>query len=184
MVKFLSATSYNRIRNRNFLNMALVRMLNMSRWDHDCIKKGDLYHGDAISDLKCNGNTLSVWIANNSTEIQEAVLALALGRDAVQKMTIILLDEAILKENYNIKISNTPGNVPIVSLQPRHRDLSDIDFWNLGFVAEHIGKLLNNSSNYQTYSKNQVEKIILDAIRNQLLTPNMLNSKLKENLGF
>ena len=71
----------------------LVRMLNISKWDHDCIKQRKQYYGDAISDLKCSQNTLSVWKADNLKEIEEAVLALALGREVIQKMAIVILDE-------------------------------------------------------------------------------------------
>lgn len=160
----------------------LVRMLNMSKWDHDCIKQRKLYYGDAISDLKCTRNTLSVWKADNPKEIEEAVLALALGREAIQKMAIVILDENDILDKYKVVITETPGNVPIARLQNRHRDLSNIDYWCLGFIAEHIGDQLNNSDNYRIYTKKDIEQLIKNAIDQENDLINNINVKLKENL--
>ncbi len=154
----------------------------MCKWDHDCIKQRKLYHGDAISDLKCSNNTLSVWKANDSKEIEEAVLALALGRESIQKMAVVILDEKNILDRYKVTIKETPGNVPIKRLQNRHRDLSDVDYWSLGFIAEHIGDQLNNSANYKVYTKKQVEKLIKDAISCEATLIENLNHKLKEYL--
>lgn len=160
----------------------LVRMLNMSKWDHDCIRQRKLYYGDAISDLKCSQNTLSVWKADNSQEIEDAVLALALGREAIQKMAIVILDESNILKKYKVTIKETLGNVPIVRLQNRHRDLADVDYWCLGFIAEHIGDQLNSPSNYKIYTKKEIEQLIKEALKQDSDLINNINPKLRENL--
>lgn len=160
----------------------LVRMLNMNKWDHDCIKQRKLYHGDAISDLKCSHNTLSVWQANNQEEIKEAVLALALGRDTIQKMTVVILDENTICNKYHIVIKETKEDVPITKLQDRHRDLVDIDFWNLGFIAEHIGDQLNDCTNYMIFTKGDIQKLVMTAIDSEDDLINKINPKLRNDL--
>ena len=160
----------------------LVRMLNISKWDHDCIKQRKQYYGDAISDLKCSQNTLSVWKADNLKEIEEAVLALALGREVIQKMAIVILDENNILDKYKVTITETPGNVPIKRLQNRHRYLSNIDYWCLGFIAEHIGDQLNNPVNYKIFTRKEIEQLIRDAINQDKDLINNINPKLKENL--
>ena len=49
--------------------------------------------GDTLSELKTKENKLSVWLANTEEDIEDAVAALSLSRDATDRLCFIVLDE-------------------------------------------------------------------------------------------
>lgn len=72
--------------------------------------------------------------------------------------------------------------MPITKLQDMHRDLVDIDFWNLGFIAEHIGVQLNDCTNYMIFTKGDIQKLVMTAIDSEDDLINKINPKLRNDL--
>lgn len=75
----------------------------ISRWDgsRSVNRKDAFICGDAISDLRTTNNELSVWKADTQEDIEDAIVALALNRDSVSKLSYFLLEEDELKKNRN-----------------------------------------------------------------------------------
>ena len=86
----------------------LIRMITgISKWNGSkVVNREDAYIcGDAISDLRTRDNKLSVWKADTPEDIDDAIVALALNRDSIQKISCFLLNENDL-EKIHIKISD------------------------------------------------------------------------------
>lgn len=67
----------------------------ISKWDGSkAVNRKDYYIcGDAIGDLRTTDNKLSVWKADTQEDINDAIVALALNRDSVSKLSYFLLKE-------------------------------------------------------------------------------------------
>lgn len=165
----------------------LVRMLSsMSKWDGSTkvSRRNPYIPADTISDLRTTGNTLSTWECT-AADIEDAVVALALNRAKVQKLTVAFLKPEELQK---IEIGHSgvvPGKAPGCddpAILGKHRDLVELDYWRIGFLAEHILELVKDQNNYRTFSKAQV-KSILEKYKTRLDISKM-NESLVKDLGW
>lgn len=166
----------------------LLRMIgSISRWDRTELtvnRPNPTIWGDAISDLRTKKNTLSVWLANSEEEIEIAVVALALGRDEIQKITYVLIDEQDLR---GIEIETSDENEGEARgldehLLKNHRDLVEIDHKHIGLLAEYIERLTIDKTRWVTVTKPNVKKY-LNKYKENIDLQNM-NTKLKNELGW
>lgn len=75
--------------------MKLMRKISgISKWDgsNKVHREDQFICGDALGDLKTTQNALSVWKADNEMDIEDAVVALTLSRDKVDKVFGVNLD--------------------------------------------------------------------------------------------
>ena len=79
----------------------------ISKWDGSkAVNRKDYYIcGDAIGDLRTTDNKLSVWKADTQEDINDAIVALALNRDSVSKLSYFLLKEEDLASNPQLSSS-------------------------------------------------------------------------------
>lgn len=160
----------------------------INKWDGSkVVNRKDAYIcGDAISDLRTTDNKLSVWKADTQEDINDAIVALALNRDSVSKLSYLLLEEEDLHK-IEIKISDEqPGVAAGLDSQilTKHRDLIDLDYWRLGYLAEHLTLLATNENNRKNYSANEVKKLLEKYKEEHKITPNQVKDKLKEKLKW
>lgn len=109
----------------------LIRMIaNVGRWDGSkpVHREDATIWGDAVTDLKTTSNRLSTWLANNDEDVEDAIVALALSRDKVQKMCYMFLNEDIL-HNLGIDLDSKKGEAPGLDKEilKKHRDLVELD---------------------------------------------------------
>lgn len=165
----------------------LIRFISsISKWDESkVINRPDAFIcGDAISDLRTTDNNLSVWKADSEEDIEDAIVALALNRDAVEKIIYILIREEDLAK-LEIEISDKKaGKAPGLrdSILNKHRDLIELDFWRIGFLAEYMLRLAKDEKHRKLYSKADV-KMLLNKYKERIDIDNM-SEKLKEKLKW
>lgn len=166
----------------------LLRMVSaQSKWDgsKNVNRDDGFICGDAISDLRTTNNTLSVWKADSEQDIEDAIVALALGRDKVQTLNYLLIDEGEL-ERMEIQISSdVPGDIKGLDEQIRkkHRDLIEMDYWRIGYLAEYMIGLVNKGE-FMSCTKKNI-KALLEKYKssNKIATDNMLE-KLRNDLKW
>lgn len=81
--------------------MFLARMITRHKWQpKDGLAADEIPAGAIAADLRTANNTLSFWQCGRATdlEVSDAVLAIAAGRDRIQKLDIvwILTDEMVI----------------------------------------------------------------------------------------
>lgn len=167
----------------------LIRMISsISRWDgsRSVNRKDAFICGDAISDLRTTNNELSVWKADTQEDIEDAIVALALNRDSVSKLSYFLLEEDELKK-IEIDVSDQkPGAVAGLKdcILSKHRDLIELDFWRLGFLTQYMLELVKNPKQCKNLTRKEI-KALLEKYKNKnLITVEQMNSKLKEDLKW
>ena len=72
----------------------------IGRWDGSQIIERDdaLFTGDAISDLRTSNNTLSVWLISYKSELNDILIALALSRNKIDKLSYVEIEEAFIDD--------------------------------------------------------------------------------------
>lgn len=155
------------------------------RWDgSQKIEREDaLFTGDAIADLRTQGNTLSVWYSEDGSDLNDILVALALNRTRIEKLCYVILDETYIS-NLNIHLNKIPGSAPGINNQQildKHRDLTEIDYWRLGLIAEHIYKRVQEDQK-RVVTKSQLESLIRDYINNGIVDTSQLTASIKESL--
>ncbi len=167
----------------------LIRMISgISKWDGSKIinRKDSYLCGDAISDLRTTDNKLSVWKADTQEDINDAIVALALNRDSVSKLSYFFLKEEDL-DKMEIKISDKQAGVAAgldSQILTKHRDLIDLDYWRLGYIAEHLTELAKDENNRKNCSASEVKKLLERYKEEHKIIPEQVKDKLKINLKW
>ena len=160
----------------------LVRKISRGKWpDNPC--SINCLQADAISDLRTQGNTLSVWRVENLNEIDEAVLALAASSNTerIETITIVWEDEEVFLKK-GITVNDTvEGDTVVTDLRPKHRDLSDLSYDSLGVISEIIMNSLN-SSNTKRIPRQDVKKILVNAYKNDRISEEICTESLNSEL--
>jgi len=160
----------------------LVRKISRGKWpDNPC--SINCLQADAISDLRTQGNTLSVWRVENLNEIDEAVLALAASSktERIETITIVWEDEEVFLKK-GITVNDTvEGDTVVTDLRPKHRDLSDLSYDSLGVISEIIMNSLN-SSNTKRIPRQDVKKILVNAYKNDRISEEICTESLNSEL--
>ena len=160
----------------------LVRKISRGKWpDNPC--SINCLQADAISDLRTQGNTLSVWRVENLNEIDEAVLALEKKKktERIETITIVWEDEEVFLKK-GITVNDTvEGDTVVTDLRPKHRDLSDLSYDSLGVISEIIMNSLN-SSNTKRIPRQDVKKILVNAYKNDRISEEICTESLNSEL--
>ena len=140
----------------------LVRKINRAKWMNGNDTK-EPPTADAITGcLRTKENTLSVWSINNETELEEAVLAIVSNQDRLETIDVVMLDDDYFMK-CKISTKETAGLTPVKDLVDAHRDLSSLDFWTIGMVAEHIIESIKKDK-VKRFREAELTKIIQNAI--------------------
>lgn len=136
---------------------------------------------DAVTaDLRTQNNNLSFWQCAKGTrkEIDDIALAIAAGRDKIDKVEIVLIDDKDLEnDGQAIKASN--GRTPVESLVRLHVDVMQLDYSRLGRVAHRIASAIA-ADQFHRVSKKRVERLLVTAItQDEILQIEGLNEKLR-----
>lgn len=167
----------------------LIRLItSISKWDESKkVNRDDAFIcGDCISDLRTTDNKLSVWKADSQEDIDDAIVALALNRDSVSKINYFFLKEEELAR-LDIEISDTePGiaNGLEETILHKHRDLIEIDYWRLGFLAEYMINLARVEENRKSMTRQKVKELLNKYKEDHKIEIESINEKLKADLKW
>lgn len=168
----------------------LLRMIStMSKWDLNAnpIQRPDpSFPADSVTDLKTTKNKLSVWKASNEDEINDAIVALAIGRNALAKLCFVYLDEEELKGMGIEAIQDELGRVSGIDnedILARHMNLQHLDYKRLGELTGYIFKQLDNKKCVYKTQK-ELSTLLLEYKNKGLVLLSGVNEKLKKDLKW
>lgn len=141
--------------------------------------------GDTLSELKTKENKLSVWLANSDEDIEDAVAALSLNKDSIDKLNVLLLDENELSSSLEIEILDEKGFAQGASdeILSKHRNLVELDHKRLGLLAEYMIKQASNPNNRKTFTEKQV-KDILNKYKGKKIDEQNVKEKISQKLHW
>lgn len=166
----------------------LIRMVkSIQCWDgsQKMGRKDALFSGDSVTDLHTSQNTLSVWLINDISEIDDVLIAFALKRSDIAKLCYVVLDESDIKDmDINFECRPEEGYVEGFqddSVFNKHYDLIDIDFWRLGFLTEYIFERVGKNER-DTLSTSDIRTLFKRYINTGKIKMDDVNEKLKSKL--
>lgn len=151
-------------------------------WSTFIKRNGAKFSGDAIADLRTQQNTLSVWFYDSEVEENDAIVALCLNRLSLDKFVYISFKEEEL-DSHGIAYMKVPGksnDVAESSILEQHRDLIELDYIQLGEIAELIHNKVS-TKNCKTLTKKQVATLIAKAIDDSKVLYNNTNRVIVES---
>lgn len=163
--------------------MFLARMIARSKWEPKDGLASDEIPADAITaDLRTANNTLSFWQCGQATapEVSDAVLAIAAGRDQIQKLDIvwIRMDEL---ESDGQRIRSTQGRTPVAGLSERHVDLYHLDYRRLGRIGNRVAAAISQEQ-WKRFRQREIVDLLATAVRNGRLSEGDLAEKVRRKL--
>lgn len=110
---------------------------------------GSFSSGDILyKELRTTKNTLSIWSFSNNQELKDALVAIALNRDNIQKLSYMVLDDKEI-EQLGVPVEPEQGIADGLldnGILNRHHNLCQIDFWRLGYISEYFINLAKDSA--------------------------------------
>jgi hypothetical protein len=151
--------------------MLYARKISEDGWFY----KDDNLDADSISELNVKGHGLSVWKvlnASNKIDVDKIGLALAMINPKVEEFYMVLIDPANLASDYKWAIAfiPQPGATRYSNMKDEHTNFEVKSMWELGFLTEHIHKLIQDEKNYRYYNVSDLKKMAYDAAKNGNLT--------------
>ena len=161
-----------------------VRMLEKQKWERLIELGHEKTPADTLqSELKTDSNNLSLWLAESNEELLEAVLALALARNKLTRLDILVLDQQEYKE-MGFSTENTPENglSAYNDFNNFHYDLIDLNYEKLGILSQMIIESVNNPDKVIRYNKGKIGDILYQGLMSQKFRIDELEGKLQEEL--
>ncbi len=159
----------------------LVRKINKAKWVKTDIASGVPVCADAITNcLKTTNNTLSVWEIDDISKIDEAALAIVGSHTSLDTIDLVAVDEAFIKEE-GICIEEIAGLTAIDELKNSHRDLSDLNYKDLGLISSQVVSAITNDKVYR-YTKGALKKLLNTAIIKNMVKKEDLPSSIQLKL--
>ena len=165
--------------------MFLARKITRAKWKPKRELSEDEIPADAITgDLRTRDNSLSFWQCGSEGQVklEEAALAIAAGRDSVDRLDIVWLTDDELRED-DQTLKNTEGRSPVIDLSRLHVDVCRLDYIRLGKIAHRVVRALDDNR-YKRITKPRVKKLLTDAVGQGRIEIDDLEDKIKtEVLG-
>ena len=142
----------------------LFRKIARAKWPEDKCDVLELY-GDAISDLRTTGNTLSLWRIESEDDLPTAALALSASSksDKIETISLVWMSEDLLRNKHIPIDEHSPGDTIVADLVGLHRDLYGITYKSLGDIASILMSELIDQKHYKRFSRSEVKKALAKA---------------------
>lgn len=126
-----------------------------------------------------------IWKADDETDIEDAVVALALSRDKVDKIYGVNLDSDILNGK-GIVFEENPGEAPGMKKEilDKHRDLVELDYWRVGYLAEYMTNLVKENGPQIRFSAKNVRNLMEKYKEEDKINLDEMKPKLKKDLKW
>lgn len=167
--------------------MVFIRKINEDSWFGK-----EALDSDSISELSTMNHELSVWKVDDlsdESKINDIALALALSRDSVDEFFVVFIDSDKINAeyNWNVDIHEEDGMTGFDEMKGGHANFVLLDFWQIGYLAEHIHHLIGDTAAYKFYDVTSLVDLLDDAVKNGRIDRCVLkqrygkwNKKLKE----
>lgn len=170
----------------------LLRKVNRPRWKRHADEFPESKETIPASVFsKCLGagtdNTLSVWMVESddwekATDVLGALLSTS---DGPSRAYIVMIPFDAVESIDGLEIVESPGAThAIAEVNRKHRDLADLNFSNLGELAEKIlvHVVDDKSAKVLGLNERRVMKIVKDCVERQLINPEGLGESWRKRL--
>ena len=163
--------------------MYLVRKVTRAKWSGgEGLADSEIPADGVTADLRTQRNSLSFWRCPTDAqgELDDLALAIAAGRDFLDKLEFVWLDDDELTAD-GLGLNDTPGRTPVTELSESHVDVTQLDYMRLGTIARRIHAAIEDNC-YRRLTRRSVKNLIADAIEQDRIDTDALSPKLREQV--
>ena len=167
--------------------MKYIRKINgINNWIPSKIQlyDGSFSTGDILyKELRTTKNTLSIWSFSNEQELNDALVAIALNRDNIQKLSYMILDDEEI-EQLGVPVEPEQGIADGLldnGILNRHHNLCQIDFWRLGYISEYFIRLAKDSACYSFITEKNLFCLIQDYVKTGKIDCSQMKQSMRES---
>ena len=161
--------------------MFLARTITRAKWEPKRGLQSGKISADAVTgDLRTRDNMLSFWQCPSGTdvELEDVVLAIATGREEVDKVEIVWLDVEDLRTDGQTLI-NSEGRTPVAELVSLHVDVCHLDYKRLGKVAHRVFSAFDEGR-YCRLTRARILALLTSAVRKSRVDLKDLKEKVQD----
>ena len=164
--------------------MFLARKITRTKWVATQELAAGEIPADAVTvDLKTQENSLSFWQCPTDTasDVNEAALAIAAGRERVDRLDIVwLADEELQADGQTLR--NIEGRTPVTDMAAMHVDVSRLDYVRLGRVACRVVTAIE-ADRYRRLTRARVKRLIVAAVGQGRIGRDTLHDRLRAEVA-
>ncbi len=143
----------------------LLRKYSYNKWKANNGLTPMQFSADSVTNcIKTRKNQLSVWLSESNDftnpEVEKLVVALATTMDKPDVMDFVWL-ETDWFEKEGIPLVFNEGQSKYLSVNDKHRDLSELNLVGLSKVGEHIVSQMQTAKNCKRFSRSEILKLVL-----------------------
>ena len=161
----------------------MARKITRAKWQPKSGIGGGKVPADAVTaDLRTQSNSLSLWECGGATQedVGAVALALAVAGDRIDKIEIVWFSDDELRV-IGLRISQTHGRTHIAEMASRHYDAQNLDYEQLGYVADCVEKALSNDQ-YKRFTQRRVRELVSIAVQQGKVSLDDLNGKVRRDV--
>jgi len=167
--------------------MYLARKIARAKWpsqgnSSNGVTAADIDADAVTGDLRTRGNTLSFWTCPSGTDndVEEAALAIAANWERLDKLDLVWLATCDIQADDHT-LREMPGETPVADLVERHVDLCELDYDQLGKVAQRVAVAIV-AGQYRRLTKKRVKHLLVKAVEQERVSPNQLSPGLQKEV--
>jgi hypothetical protein len=160
----------------------MVRKIDGAKWNRFDESKGtEAVPADLITkDLKTNKNTLSLWLADSESCIEDVILALVSSYKSIDTIDIIKINRKFIDEK-ELSLKQTKGSTAYSIYINNHYDLIDLTYKSLGCFVKLI---LENKATIERKRAPYIKSILKDGIDKKKIAIEDLDPHIVESLNL
>ena len=161
----------------------LARSVTAAKWKKRKVGRRTRAPADGLTnDFRVQGDCLSFWTYDptQASSLEQVVLALASARDNIDRLDLVWVDQATIT-TARAKVVETLRETPAHTVRDRHRDVADLGLNGVAKLANGVAKAVNGTQT-KRWSKAEVQKILVEAARNNALDVGQLKEGIRNKL--
>ena len=113
----------------------------------------------SVSDLATDDNDISVWQINDFNELEEVGLTIAMTKNCLKDVNVVILEDKKLKE-LGLEITNQLGESRYAEKNNLHKNIVVPSFWEIGYLTEYIHDQLQDENNFHYFAEEELKETL------------------------
>ncbi len=135
----------------------------------------------SVSDLATDDNDISVWQINDMDELEEVGLTIAMTKNSIKDVNVVILDGNKLKE-LGLVVTDQRGTSRFAEKNDSHKNISVPSFWEIGYLSEYIYNQLKDEHNFHYFAEEELKETLYKVAKEGNMDYNFMSDKNENKL--
>jgi hypothetical protein len=162
----------------------LVRKISRAKWEASIGSKK--ISADAVTgDLRTKNDELSLWAIASSAEaeLEKVAIAIAASGERVDSLDVAWIASRELRKR-KIALRSSLGVTAAVAYRNLHVDAEELELASLSKIARVLARSVRESEQLKRFTRAEVKRLLQSSIEMGATDRNLLDPKLRTELGI